>query len=147
MSARTQAVWCQQGRVRQALGHRHTHTRHAHQLERIEIVPNDEEEEPRPETAADKAADQPPGDSDSNNFDDNSVIRDIDWTGEKLDQSTIPPSPSLIFQEGGKKVSIVVGTEVVDAPNVKFTNLRKNRWYKMDKDDAQNYVTPLTGEN
>ncbi|MEA3251899.1 MAG: hypothetical protein U9Q35_10105, partial [Pseudomonadota bacterium] len=67
--------------------------------------------------------------------------------GEKLDQSTIPPSPSLIFQEGGEKVSIVVGTEVVDAPNVNFTNLRKNRWYKMDKDDAQNYVTPLTGEN
>jgi type IV pilus assembly protein PilY1 len=97
--------------------------------------------------AADMVTGQPPGDSDSNNFDDNSVIRDIDWTGEKLDQSTIPPSPSLIFQEGGKKVSIVVGTEVVDAPNVKFTNLRKNRWYKMDKDDAQNYVTPLTGEN
>ena len=97
--------------------------------------------------AADMVTGQPPGDSESNNFDDNSVIKDIDWDGEKLDQSTIPPSPSLIFQEGGEKVSIVVGTEVVDAPNVKFTNLRKNRWYKMEKDEAQNFVTPLTGEN
>ena len=97
--------------------------------------------------AADMVSGKPPADSDSNNFEDNNVIKDIDWNGEKLDQSTIPPSPSLIFQQGGKKVSIVVGTEVVDAPNVNFTNLRKNRWYMMDKDEAQNYVVPQTGGN
>ena len=97
--------------------------------------------------AADMVTGQPPADSDNNSFDDNTVIKDIDWDGEKLDQSTIPPRPSLIFQEGGKKVSVVVGTEVVDAPNVNFTNLRKNRWYMMEKDEAQNYVIPQTGDN
>ncbi len=97
--------------------------------------------------AADMVTGSPPSDSDSSNFGDDSLINDLDWSGEKLDQSTIPPSPSVIYQEGGKKSAIVVGTEVVDAPAVKYTNLRKNRWYRMDKDDAQNFVQPQTEAN
>lgn len=62
-------------------------------------------------------------DSDNNSFDDNIVIKDIDWDGEKFDQSIILFSLLLIFQEGGKKVFVVVGMEVVDVFNVNFINL------------------------
>jgi|TARA_R110000851_G_C13096332_1_gene567483 type IV pilus assembly protein PilY1 len=97
--------------------------------------------------SADMVTGATPSQSDEEPYGENSPLNDIDWSGVPLEQSTIPPGPSVIYRDGGNKVAIIVGTEVVGAPDAKFTNLRKNRWYMMQKDEAQNYVIPQTGDN
>jgi type IV pilus assembly protein PilY1 len=61
-----------------------------------------------------------------------------DSRSQELEQTTPPPTPVLIT-DGDGSVHVVVGTEVVGADDLGSPNLRKRRWYQMDKDQAGNF--------
>lgn len=52
-----------------------------------------------------------------------------------LDQSTPPPTPSLLVDEEGNMI-VVVGTEVVGDGDFGNPNLRRHRWMQLPRDEA-----------
>lgn len=54
---------------------------------------------------------------------------------EQLEQSTPPPTPTIIIDEEGNIV-VLVGTEVVGDEELSDPNLRKRRWMQLPKDEA-----------
>lgn len=54
---------------------------------------------------------------------------------EELEQSTPPPTPTIIIDEDGNIV-VVVGTEVIGDDELGDPNLRKRRWMQLPKDEA-----------
>lgn len=54
---------------------------------------------------------------------------------EELEQSTPPPTPTIIIDEDGNIV-VLVGTEVVGDEELSDPNLRKRRWMQLPKDEA-----------
>lgn len=77
---------------------------------------------------------------------------DGSWDGEELDSSTIPPSIIPIFHEGGGddggeggdsgEVQFCTGLECPGGVDLKYAMFRKQRWYPMKKNDANQYFPP-----
>lgn len=61
-----------------------------------------------------------------------------DSRSQSLDQSTPPPTPTLLVDEDGNLV-IVVGPEVVGEGDLGDPNLRKRRWMQLPKDEANKF--------
>ena len=61
-----------------------------------------------------------------------------DSRSQSLDQSTPPPTPTLLVDEEGNLV-IVVGPEVVGEGDLGDPNLRKRRWMQLPKDEANKF--------
>lgn len=65
---------------------------------------------------------------------------------EQLNQSTPPPTPTLLVDEEGNLV-VVVGTEVIGKGDLGNPNLRKRRWMQLPKDDANKIRAAAKGES
>lgn len=63
---------------------------------------------------------------------------------QSLDQSTPPPTPTLLVDEEGNLV-IVVGPEVVGEGDLGDPNLRKRRWMQLPKDEANKFRARAEG--
>tara|TARA_R110001606_G_scaffold84694_3_gene192439 strand:- start:10098 stop:13091 length:2994 start_codon:yes stop_codon:yes gene_type:complete len=74
------------------------------------------------------------------------------WDGEELDSSTIPPSIIPIFggddsdedNEGGNgEVQFCTGLECPGGVDLQYAMFRKQRWYPMQKNKANEYFPPV----
>jgi len=76
------------------------------------------------------------------------------WDGEELDSSTIPPSIIPIFEggsgggddddegPGNGEVQFCTGLECPGGVDLQYAMFRKQRWYPMKKNDANEYFPP-----